>query len=134
MVGILTVRTHHLVCLAEYAVDGGDHPTLPILLRAFRENPDRSVRVVVGPDDICTPCPYWDGVTCTREVGMEEKNRAKDAKFLDLLGLADGEVSTARELQTLIAGRVTADALHDICPTCSPDACAEAVRHSWLEV
>ena len=131
--GTLTVRAHHLVCLAHHAVYGDEHPTLPILLEAVREDPERRVRVVVGPDDICLPCPYWDGTLCVRKEGMEERNRVKDAKFLEVLGLTDGEVRAAREIYDLVAERVTLGVLEAICPTCSPAECARAVRETWLE-
>jgi len=130
---VLTVRAHHLVCLAHHAVHGGEHPTLPTLLDALRRDPDRRVRVVIGPDDVCIPCPHWNGTTCTRREGMEERNRVKDAAFLERVGLVDGETRTARQLHQMIAHRVTSETLRGICPTCNPDACAEAVLQSWLE-
>ena len=130
---VLTVRAHHLVCLAHHAVFGDEHPTLPLLLKAVREDPWRRLRVVVGPDDICLPCPHWDGTLCTRKEGMEERNRLKDARFLEVLGLEDGEVRPAHEVYDLVAERVTLAALEDICPTCSPAECARAVRETWLE-
>ena len=129
----LTVRAHHLVCLAHHAVHGDEHPTLPVLLKAVREDPWRRVRVVVGPDDICLPCPHWNGTLCTRKEGMEEKNRVKDARFLEVLGLSDGEERTVREVYGLVAERVTLDILEDICPTCCPAECADAVHRPWLE-
>ena len=127
------VRAHHLGCLAHFAVYGGEHPTLPILLDAFRAEPDRSVRVVVGPDDICEPCPYWDGQTCRRKEDMEPRNRAKDAAFLEALGLADGEVRTPRELVAIMTERLTDKVLAKFCPTCNPEDCARAVQAPWLE-
>ncbi len=39
----LTVRAHHLVCLAHHAVYGDEHPTLPILLKEIE-----SCDVVLG--------------------------------------------------------------------------------------
>ena len=128
----LTVRAHHLACLAHYAAFGGDHPTLPALLQAAREDPDRPARVVVGPDDICLPCPHWDGERCNRKPFMEEQNRAKDALFLAALGLDDRE-RPFREIYRLVAERVTLELLQAVCPTCCPAECAEAVARWPLE-
>jgi len=128
----LVVRAHHLVCLAHHAAYGDEHPTLPILMKAFREDMDRPVRVVVGPDDICEPCPYWNGEACVRIEGMEPMNQRKDARFLEALGLSDGEVRTPRELQTLMSERLTLDVLKSICPECQPESCAEVVKTDWL--
>ena len=66
---VLTVRAHHLVCLVHHAVFGDEHPTLPLLLEQIREDPERLLRVVVGPDDICLPCPHWNGALCVRKEG-----------------------------------------------------------------
>jgi hypothetical protein len=121
----LTIRAHHLVCLAQYAVFGGDHPTAALVLAAVREDPDGPVRVVAGPDDLCTPCPHWDGTRCSRLPGMEEKNRVKDARFLAVLDLGDGERSV-REVYAIVAERVTIDVLKAVCADCEPDKCAEA--------
>jgi hypothetical protein len=126
----LVVRAHHLVCLVHFAARGGTHPTLPLLLRAVRENPGRLLRVVVGPDDICQPCPHWNGATCTRLEGMEAKNRGKDARFLQALGLADGEELAAREVFARVAQRLTPAALAAICADCVPAECAASIAAS----
>jgi hypothetical protein len=133
MADVLTVRAHHLGCVAHFAVHGGDHATLPILLEALRDDPCRPVRVVAGPDDICRPCPHWNGVECVRKEGMEPKNRAKDEAFLEVLGLSDGDVLAARKLFDRVAERFTLDALRRICPTCEPEKCAAAVLLPWLD-
>ena len=130
---VVTVRAHHFVCLAHHAVFGGEDPTLPDLLAALRENPDRDVRVVVGPEDVCEPCPHWNGTQCTRREGMEERNRIKDEGFLAVLGLTDGDVKSARELHEIIAGRVTVNVLMERCPTCSPEQCARSALAPWLD-
>ena len=129
----LTVRAHHLGCLAHHAVFGDEHPTLPILLKTFRENPDRAVRVVVGPDDICEPCPHWNGTECVRKEGMESMNQRKDAQFLEALALADGDTRTPRELHALMAERLSVEVFRAICPTCQPESCAEVVQKPWLD-
>jgi hypothetical protein len=130
--GALTIRAHHLVCLAHYVVFHDEHPTLVVLWKAMQEDPDRAVRVVVGPDDVCAPCPHWNGSECNRRPGMEEKNRVKDAAFLKALGFTEGESTTVREAYRVVAGRVTLDVLKAICPGCNPDECAEAVaRWPW---
>ncbi len=124
----LAVRTHHLMCVSRGALTGSKHPTLSPLLELIRREPDRAIRVVVGPDDICIPCPHWNGTECVRSEGMEPKNRRKDARFLEVLGLTEGQTMTAREIYDLIAERITIEDLRDICPTCQPDQCYGAAK------
>jgi hypothetical protein len=123
----LVVRAHHLGCLAHFAAFGGKHATLPILLAALKANPDRVLRIVAGPDDICLPCPHWNGAECVREAGMEPKNRSKDERFLVALGLADGAEMSARDALKLLAARVTSDNLKVLCADCVPEQCAPAI-------
>lgn len=123
----LTVRAHHLVCLLHYATFGGNHPTLPALLAALREDPDRMLRIVAGPDDICTPCPHWNGTECVREEGMEPKNRAKDLRFLAALGFAENVEMRASDLLRLITRRLDPATMRAVCPDCEPAKCSEAI-------
>jgi len=123
----LIVRAHHIGCLIHYATYGGKHPTLPILLAALREKPDRVLRVIAGPDDICLPCPHWNGAECVREQGMEPKNRTKDERFLAALGLADGAEIRAGDLLRLVTERLDLAALRTLCADCEPDRCAAAM-------
>ena len=123
----LVVRAHHLGCLAHFAAFGGKHATLPILLAALRANPDRVLRVVAGPDDICVPCPHWNGAECVREPGMELKNRSKDDRFLWALGLADGAELPAREALKLLASEIAVEKLNVLCADCQPAECAKAI-------
>ena len=124
----LKVRTHHLMCISRGAVTGGHHPTLTPLLQLIRKDPDRLITVVIGPDDICLPCPHWDGQKCNRSEGMEEKNARKDALFIEVLGLTEGDTHTARDFYDIIAERITLEALRQICPSCKPDECYPAAK------
>ena len=125
----LAVRTHHLMCVSRGALTGSKHPTLSPLLELIRKEPGRTIRVVVGPDDICIPCPYWDGTGCARSEGMEEMNRRKDQEFLEVLGLSEGQEMSAHEMYDLIAQRITLESLRWVCRGgCKPDECFEAAK------
>ncbi|NLX59228.1 MAG: DUF1284 domain-containing protein [Phycisphaerae bacterium] len=125
----LAVRTHHLMCVSRGALTGSKHPTLSPLLELIRKEPGRLIRVVVGPDDICIPCPYWNGTECARSEGMEAMNRRKDQEFLEVLGMSDGQVMNAREMYDLIGRRITLEALRWVCRGgCKPDECYEAAK------
>ncbi len=121
------IRCHHLGCLVDFAAFGGSHPTLPALLARLRENPDQIVRVVVGQDDACLPCPFWNDGQCTQRPGREERNRAKDERFLTILALEDGQELSFRQAMALVYERLGRDLLAQLCPSCHFGQCATAI-------
>jgi hypothetical protein len=122
----LVLRGHHLGCVLAGFAAGSDHPTVPVAIAWLRDNPRGTIRVVVGPDDICLPCPEWDGETCGR--GFEELNQGKDRMFLGLLGMDDGERLPARDVFSRLCERATSAFWRETCPGCSPDKCDAAAR------
>ncbi len=119
----LTLRGHHLGCVLKGLHDAAEHPTVPIAVAWLRANPRGNVAVVVGPDDICTPCPHWTGETCGR--GFEELNKGKDARFIAQMGLKPGDSMPARELFALLCSRCSAAFFAEVCPGCSYTRCGE---------
>jgi hypothetical protein len=122
----LRLRGHHLGCVLHDLRTPSDHPTVPKACAWLRANPTGTVHVVVGPDDICLPCPQWDGTTCLR--GFEQLNQGKDRRFLALLGMKDGEGLPARELYQRLMARMVLAFLTEVCAGCSPKVCAEAAK------
>lgn len=122
----LALRGHHLGCVLSALRKESSHPTVPRAVAWLRAHPEGNLRVVVGPDDICVPCPDWDGKTCRK--GYEEMNLGKDRRFLELLGMEDGDASPAREVFTRLVTRADAAFFRSVCPDCHPDSCAEAAR------
>jgi len=117
------------MCVSRGAATGSRHPTLTPLLELIREEPGRLIRVVVGPDDICIPCPHWNGSECVRSERMEQLNQRKDREFLQVLGFTQGQVMSAREIYDLIGQRITLEDLRTVCRGgCKPDECYEAAR------
>jgi len=125
----IAIRAHHLVCMSRSAAEGNsNHPTLTPILEKIHANPDRHIRVIIGPDDICLPCPDWDNDKYTCGKGYEELNKRKDAAFLKVLGFTDGQVLPACEIYIRISERVTLEDMKRICHSSKSEACAEAVK------
>lgn len=122
----LHLRGHHLGCVLHDLRTPSDHPTVPTACAWLRAHPNGTVNVVVGPDDICQPCPQWDGSKCLR--GFEQLNQGKDKRFLELLDMKDGEGLPARELFGRLMARMDLAFLNQVCAGCSPKACAEAAK------
>lgn len=107
----LRIRPHHLLCIFDF---WGTHTDAPIsgdnlwepLIR-MRDNPDIEVELVEGACMVCPPCHGWDPEhnTCDTLCGL--RDRLKDLNTFQKLGLAPGDVRTARELYDLIWERIT---------------------------
>jgi uncharacterized protein len=119
----LSLRGHHIGCVLQGLHDGTSHPTVPIATQWLRENPQGMVRLVVGPDSICAPCPHWTGETCGR--GFEELNKGKDQRFIAQLGLTPGDSLPAQELFARLCSRCTPAFFAEVCPGCSHQRCGE---------
>jgi len=125
----ITLRGHHLGCTLVSIHNPSDHPTVPKAIEWLKVHPKGRVRVVIGPDDICLPCPHWDGTTCGR--GFEELNKGKDARFITLLGMKPGEALPAAEVFARLCARADLAFFKDVCGTCGPDKCAQAAKAGY---
>jgi hypothetical protein len=117
----LTIRAHHLFCLSHANVEPRPHPTLLDVLERLKRDRTTSVRVVVGPDDICLPCPEWMSDHCRQKVGREERNQDKDRRYLERLGLEEGETLLADALYRRMRERVDTAFIREVCFSSSPD-------------
>jgi len=121
---VLKLRGHHLGCVMSAFRGKTDHPTVPKAIEWLKKNPEGLVEIIIGPDDICLPCPHWDGNTCTR--GFEELNKRKDRKFIEQLKVKEGEKLPGRKVFKLLIERTDLDFFKRVCPNCSPEKCAKA--------
>jgi len=126
---IRALRPHHLLDLVrDYAPPEGPEPdrpdganAVPQAAHALAENLDRSVRFVVGPDDICAPCSHLqaDG-RCDRILDrhvppepIDEYNDPLDRRILARLGLDEGAELTIGEFLRQVAADL--DAVAAVC-------------------
>jgi hypothetical protein len=118
----LRIRPHHLLCIMCFWGLGTDAPiagdNLWEPLVAMRDNPDIEVELVEGACMVCPPCHGWDPERniCDTLCGL--RDRLKDLNTLQKLGLAPGDVRTARELYALIWERITD--IRQICGNMNP--------------
>jgi hypothetical protein len=119
----LVIRPHHLLCIMCFWGAGGDAPitadNLWEPLIRMRDNPEIEVELVEGACMVCPPCHGWDPQRniCDTVCGL--RDRLKDLSTFQKLGLAPGDVRTARELYDLIWERCTD--IRDICGNMNPD-------------
>ncbi len=124
--GVVTVRGHHLFDMLDALGKGKSaHKTLgPVALRV-RANPKGPIKVVVGADDICSPCEWWDHKKslCTRDLTKfptdNEDNIACDKNAIRVLGLRPGQSMPADDLYRLIRAKVDkATFAEQVCVAC----------------
>ena len=131
---MLTIRGHHLYCLLEPLATGKSaHKTLGPVAKRIRANPQVPIKVVVGVDDICSPCKWWDhdrGL-CTKDL-VKHPNENQDMVTSDknairTLGLKPGDVISADDLYRLIQRKVTKKVFAEkVCVACRlVDKCKE---------
>ena len=122
----LAIRGHHLFdMLGALATGESKHKTLGPVAQSVRANPKTPIRVVIGVDDICAPCEWWDHDEdhCTRSlVEHPDDNRdslASDENAVRVLGLKPGDVMNADDLYRLIRDKVTKKVFaEEVCVAC----------------
>ena len=116
----LTIRPHHLMCMACF--HGGRETLEPIapdnLYEAIdicQENPEMPIRLVPGPCMICPPCTSYHPPTglCVKGMGAGLRDEWKDVLVLQILGLEYGDVLPAREIYERLLARVPST--RDVC-------------------
>jgi len=73
----------------------------------MRDNPEIEVELIEGACMVCPPCHGWDPQRNICDAACGLRDRLKDLNTFQKLGLAPGDVRTARELHNLIWERIT---------------------------
>ncbi len=122
----IVIRGHHLFDMLDALGTGkSSHKTLGPVALKVRANPKAPIKVVVGMDDICGPCEWWDRAKgiCTKSLKTypqdNENSTASDKNAIHVLGLKPGDVMKADELYRLIKARVTKKVFaEEVCVAC----------------
>ena len=131
---MLTIRGHHLFDMLDALGTGKSaHKTLGPVAVKVRENPKTPIKVVIGVDDICAPCEWWDHdkAHCKRslkEYPQDNQNSLdSDANAIRVLGLRPGDVMNTDDLYRLIKTKVDRKVFAEqVCVACRLVAkCAE---------
>ena len=106
----LFIRPHHLMCLMCHYGSGDleqplDVDNLHEILVKMRQNPDIPVTLNEGCCMVCDPCPAYDPDKhiC---LWIYTRDQLKDLRVLQKLGLRPGDTVRARELISLLTGRI----------------------------
>ncbi len=131
----IAIRGHHLFDMLEAIGTGkSSHKTLGPVAQSIRANPRVPIRVVVGVDDICAPCEWWDHAKglckkcLTTHPADNENSMASDRNALTVLEMNEGDTMPADALYRLIRARSDKRAFAErVCVACRlVDKCKEA--------
>jgi hypothetical protein len=131
---MLTIRGHHLFDMLDALGTGkSSHKTLGPVAVKVRANPKTPIKIVIGVDDICAPCEWWDHdqAHCKRslkEYPQDNQNSLdSDANAIRVLDMKPGDVMNADELYLRIQAVVNKNVFAEqVCVACRLVAkCAE---------
>lgn len=120
----IALRGHHLLCVFGFQGKGYDQPHADGMAGVLRQlrNPGARVRIVSGPDAICTACPHRGEAHCA------SSEHARDIAVLQALMLPVGFEEDAGLLFTSIPGRISPGDLPALCAGCRWYAWGVCVR------
>ena len=132
---MLTIRGHHLFdMLGALGTGESKHKTLGPVAKRIRGNARIPIKVVIGVDDICSPCERWDRDKnhCKRNLSDHPQDNqnslTSDENAIRVLGLKTGDVMNADDLYRLIKSKVTKKVFaEEVCVACLlVDKCKES--------
>ena len=95
--GIINLRPHHLLCIQKFTGHGYDEAFtthMTELVSSFVNEPGRIVKLVSGPDELCSVCPNRLAGRCS----SDEKVQRMDGAVLNICGIkAADEAADATE-------------------------------------
>ena len=108
------IRGHHLFDMLDALGTGkSSHKALGPVAQKIRANPKMPIKIVIGVDDICAPCEWWDHskahckkslTKCPRD---NENSMTSDKNAVRVLGLKPGDAMNADDIYRLIKAKVT---------------------------
>ncbi len=124
--GTIVIRGHHLFDMLDALGTGkSSHKTLGPVAQKIRANPKGPLKLVIGVDDICAPCEWWDkdkGLckkSLTKYPQDNDNSMTSDKNAIRVLGFKPGDTMNADDLYRLIKTRVTKKVFaEDVCVAC----------------
>lgn len=127
----LPLRPHHGMCMAYFSGHGYSGGFTAHMARLLEDlAPDTPVRLTVGTDAVCGPCPNNHGGLCDKPDLVASWDRA----VLDLCGLEEGQVLPFGTFTRRVEERILRPGLrHGICGGCQWNALCSASPSRWAD-
>lgn len=114
---MIILRPHHLLCIRMFTGKGYDDRSvlqMRYVIAKF-DDPESSVRLLTGCDEICKGCPHVKNGVCDFNASVVKKDRAT----LEYLGLAEGEIRSSSLLRSLVEDRLSVlRDIEEVCGVC----------------
>jgi hypothetical protein len=122
----IVIRGHHLFDMLDALGTGkSTHKTLGPVAQKVRANPKAQIKVVIGVDDICAPCEWWDHAKgiCTKSLKTypqdNENSTTSDKNAIRVLGMKPGDTMSTADLYRLIKAKVNKKVFaEEVCVAC----------------
>jgi len=123
---VIVIRGHHLFDMLDALGTGkSSHKTLGPVAVKIRANPKVPIKLVIGMDDICAPCEWWDHAkahckkSLTKYPQDNENSTTSDKNAIRVLGMKPGDTMNADDLYRLIKAKVTKKVFaEEVCVAC----------------
>lgn len=117
------LRPHHILCLQGFqglGYDAAFTANLSQIHKKVHQNPKTAVKIVLGIDAICHPCPHHQQNRCAKTDESQIEMQELDQKVLTLLDLSVGHETTAQEIFVRANDRLkTKQDVKNVCGLCS---------------
>ena len=113
-------RPHHLLCTLCFRGEGYSsafiekYGMIAARLRDENDGDEVLIRLVEGPDEVCSFCPKLDNGLCETQEAVDELDRT----HARVLGLQGDEILSWGEAKRLLAERMTLEAFEMACAPC----------------
>lgn len=128
----MKLRPHHLLCIQKYTGKGYDAPfaaNMNRLLCRLMADPDGSILLTEGRDDVCAACPHMIDGYCA----SEEKVQRMDQGVLAACGLSCAQTGSWRALAQSASEMIfQTDRFDQICGDCQWFELCRDTREGWL--
>ncbi|WP_026486431.1 DUF1284 domain-containing protein [Caldanaerobius polysaccharolyticus] len=115
---MVRLRGHHLICLNFFQGEGysGDFiDNVKQLLDMVQKG--EKIKVVEGPDDVCSACPYLKGDICTHKEGADEEIKEMDDKARNHLCIESSQEVVWNEIKQKV-NSISRSWFWDFCNGC----------------
>lgn len=116
--GFIRLRPHHLLCIQKFTGHGYDErftAHMTELVDSLVRDPGRTVKLVSGPDELCSVCPNRIEDCCR----SEEKVRRMDCAVLEICGSGIDAKAAWKSLSHTAGSLILSTELFDsVCGDC----------------
>lgn len=128
----MKLRPHHLLCLQKYTGNGYDAAfaaNMDELIRRLTADPDTTVQLTAGRDDVCAACPHMLDDICDSEEKVDRMDRGVLAACDRSFGQIDSWRALARAAREQV---LETEGFRQVCGDCQWIELCRNTQRGWL--